>query len=112
MITKETFIKVMNELDAFYGETQALMEKFGFRDDNIIASSFDRIVDALDTEIDPKELARKDEISKDCGSYICDWLFGPSELNEKCPTAADLYDYIINRYEWYYNEELRSQNNN
>lgn len=98
MICKKSFCLIMDALDTYFnGEIAEAITKLGLNEwamDNVI----DNIVNALDSDVDAGELASIDDNCAPCGSYICEWLFGEGALNEICPTAADLYDYIEKRY--------------
>lgn len=99
MITKESFVKIVNACDAYFnGEAFDALKILGM-DENLINNYFDAIIDAVDNDIDPKHVARNDDFTYDCGSYVCEWLFGTGEFQEKCKTAEELYDYIIEQYE-------------
>ena len=99
MINKESFIDIMDALDSYFnGDILKAFDMLGIYD-NKINDNFDIIVDAIEKDIDPENLARTDPNTADCGSYICEWLFGTSDFNEKCKTSSELYDYIVTRYE-------------
>jgi hypothetical protein len=98
MINRDSFIKIMNELDEFFnGEVREAFEKLGIYDSRI-QDEMDKIIAAIDNDVDPLHLAQEDKFTSFSGSYLCEWLFGISEFNEKCPTSADLYDYICSAY--------------
>ena len=99
MITKETFVTMVNAFDEYFnGEIYEALKTIGAQENNI-DPIFDSMIDALDKEVDPKRLARDDDNTYDCGSYVCEWLFGEGEFQEVCKTAEELYDYIAARYE-------------
>lgn len=99
MINRESFINIMDTLDSYFnGDILKAFDMLGIYD-NKINTHFNIIVDAIDKDMDPKDLARTDPNTADCGSYICEWLFGVSDFNEKCKTSGELYDYIATRYE-------------
>lgn len=98
MITKTSFVKIMDKLDEYFnGEAWKALETLGM-EENFFTNLLDTITDVMNEEVDPKHLARTDELTMDCGCYVHDWLFGGSEINEKCKTAEELYDYIIEKY--------------
>ena len=98
MITKASFVKIMDKLDEYHnGEIWKALQTLGI-EENIFTNLLDTITDVMNEEVDPKHLARTDELTMDCGCYVQDWLFGSSEINEKCKTAEELYDYIIKKY--------------
>ena len=103
MITRNSFVKLADEMRNFYVETLPKMIAIGFADseDNPILMSMDKMLDILADELDPHHIARDDEIVWDCGSYLIDWLYGDSAIAEKCPLAGDLYDYVEYRYRNY-----------
>lgn len=99
MITKESFIKILNTVDEYFnGDIQEAFCTLGM-DENKISDMFDVIISALDADVDPRHLATKDENTADCGSYVCEWLFGVTDFQEKCADASALYDYIVAKYE-------------
>lgn len=98
MITQASFVKIMDKLDEYYnGETWSALKTLGI-EESVFTNLIDTITDIINEEVDPKHLARTDELTMDCGCYIHDWLFGSSEINEKCKTAEELYDYIAEKY--------------
>lgn len=98
MIKKESFVQIMNTLDEFYnGEIAEAFDKLGIYECKF-SEHMDVIVNAIDEAVDPECFAEEDENTIDSGSYICDWLFGIGKINEICPTAEELYDYIVNKY--------------
>ena len=98
MIKRDSFIRIMNELDEFFnGEVRDAFEMLGIYD-NRIQDEMDKIIAAIDEDVDPLHLAKDDVLASVSGSYLCEWLFSISEFNEKYPTAADLYDYICAVY--------------
>ena len=98
MINRDSFINIMDALDSYFnGDILKAFDLLGIYE-NKIHDHFDIIVGAIDKDIDPEDLARADENTADCGSYVCEWLFGVSDFNEKCKTSAELYDYIVERY--------------
>lgn len=95
---KKNFVTIVKELDTYYnGDIAEAFNKLNIYE-NRITHSMDLIIDALDEEIDPKHYARNDDLTYDCGSYLCEWLFGHGEFQEKCSTAEELYDYIAQKY--------------
>lgn len=98
MMNKETFVVIINELDSYFnGDIAEGFDKLGIYE-NHINSCFDNILTAIDKEVDPECYAEEDALTKDCGSYVCCWLFSETEFQEKCPTAEALYDYIESKY--------------
>jgi hypothetical protein len=98
MINRDSFIKIVNELDEFFnGEVREAFEMLGIYD-NRIQDEMDKIIAAIDNDVDPLHLAQEDKFASFSGSYLCEWLFGMSSFNEECPTGADLYDYICAVY--------------
>ena len=98
MITKESFVSIVNALDEYWNDKIEHMEALGIGE-NYFNSFTDTIIDAIEKEIDPKHTARDDEYCYDCGAYLCEWLFGTGDFQEKCKTAEELYDYIIAKYQ-------------
>ena len=99
MITRESFIKILDTVDEYFnGETQKALCILGIGE-NKLNVMFDTIISAVDADVDPKHLAMKDENTVDCGSYVCEWLFGVTDFQEKCADAGALYDYIVAKYE-------------
>ena len=98
MIERDNFIKIMDTLDDYYnGDIAKAFEILGMSENNI-HTHMDAIIDAIDADMDPKHLGRADNLTAFCGSYICEWLFGTGEFQEKCKTAGELYDYIVAAY--------------
>ena len=98
MIGRESFISVLDAIDAYFnGEIFEAFNTLGIAE-NKINDHIDAIIVAIDNDVDPKHLARQDENVLDCGSYIFEWLFGTSDFQEKCKTAGQLYDYIVAQY--------------
>ena len=98
MINKESFIKIVDTLDAYFnGEVYEAMKTLGLTE-GVFDAYMDNIIEALEVDIDPAKLARNDDYCYDCGSYINEWLFGAGEFQEKCKSAADLFDYICTAY--------------
>ena len=103
MITKETFCTIIDEADKYFnGNINKAFELLQINE-NIISDAMDTIIGAIDDEIDPKHKAIDDDYCWDCGSFIWEWICGIDEgkdsFRNKCPTAGDLYDYIIKAYE-------------
>ena len=99
MINKESFVTIMNQADDYYnGNILKAFNMLGIGE-NIINDVIDGILVAIDNDVDPQRRANLNDFTKDCGSYIWEWLIGLSEFNEICKTAAELYDYIIKEYE-------------
>lgn len=98
MITKTTFVALMNTLDEYWNDKAPLLSQLGI-EECYFHSFADNFTDALDREVDPKRLARYDKYCYDCGSFIIEWLLGDSEFQEVCKTAEELYDYIMTAYE-------------
>lgn len=97
MIEKENFIKVMDALDELWNDKLEAMNALGISESYFMAFS-DEIAEAIDRDVDPKHLARTDELTCDCGSYVIEYLIGEGEFQEVCPTAEALYEYIVNKY--------------
>lgn len=98
MIEKASFIKIMDTLDAYFnGDILKAFDLLGIGE-NEINKHMDIIIDSIDKDVDPKQLARHDDFTADCGSFVCEWLFGVSDLQERCKTAGELYDYIVEKY--------------
>jgi len=97
---KENFVKMIEALDEYFnGDFSEGMAKLGVQE-IIVDKYMDSILDALDAEIDPLHLGAKDELTADCGSYLCVWLFDEdNQFHEICPNANTLYDYIAAAYE-------------
>ena len=97
-MNKETFVAIVDVLDEYFnGDIAKAFNLLGISE-NKIAEEMDKILLAVENEIDPEHLAKEDELVADCGSYICNWLFSTEEFNEVCPNAGALYDYIENAY--------------
>lgn len=98
MISRNSFIEIVNALDEFWGDKIAHLEALGFGE-NYFSSFADVITEAIEKDIDPKHTARDDEHCCDCGSYVFEWLFGVNKFQEICPDAGALYDYITAKYQ-------------
>ena len=102
MIAKETFCTIVNEADKYFnGDIHKAFELLQISE-NIISDAMDTIIGAIDDEIDPKHKAIDDDYCWDCGSFVWEWICGLNEegsFRSKCPTAGNLYDYIIKVYE-------------
>ena len=99
MITKSTFITIMNECDRFYGETWDTMQKLGINTDcDPITRFADTVLEVIDKEVDPDRLAAEDKYCDQSESYLFEWLFGENEFNNICATAEDLWNYISAAY--------------
>jgi hypothetical protein len=99
MITKDSFIKIVDALDEYFnGDVAKALYALNISE-NVITDLMDNILSAIGREIDPEEKARTDEKVSDCGDYICSYLFSETEFQELCPTAGALYDYIRSVYE-------------
>ena len=99
MITKDSFIAIMNTFDAYYnGDIMKGFKLLGVAE-NAVTDSMDAILEALERDLDPKRLARIDEYTYDCGAFITEWLIGEGEFQEVCKDAAALYDYVAAKYE-------------
>ena len=99
MICRESFIAIMDQADSYYnGNVFKAFNLLGVGE-NIINDIIDGIVSAINDDVDPQRRANLNDLTKDCGSYIWEWLIGVSELNEICKTAGELYDYILKEYE-------------
>ena len=98
MISKDSFITIVNALDEFWHDKNEHLVALGISD-NYFHDFADAILGAIEADIDPKHMARTDELTYDCGNYLCEWLFGQGEFQEKCPNAEALYDYIVAKYE-------------
>ena len=98
MICKESFVEIMDAADSYYNGD--IFKAFNLLDigENAINNIIDAMISAIDTDADPQRRANLNDFTKDCGSYIFEWLFGESELNEICKTAEELYDYILEEY--------------
>ena len=97
MITRENFITIMNAFDEYWNEKLEALKALDIHE-CYFHSFADTILDALEAEIDPKKLARTDDLTYDCGAFLAEWLFGEGKLQEKCPDAGSLYDYICEAY--------------
>lgn len=98
MISRDSFITIVNALDKFWNEKNEHLVALGIFD-NYFHEFADEILTAIEEDIDPKHTARTDDLTYDCGTYICEWLFGQGEFQETCPNAGALYDYIVAKYE-------------
>jgi hypothetical protein len=94
MISKESFVSIMEALDEFWNDKVEHLKALDIHE-SYFTNFTDKIIAALEEDIDPKKTARNDEYCYDCGTYICEWLFGEGEFQEKCKTAAELYEYIV-----------------
>lgn len=97
MIAKDNFTTIMHALDLYWNEKHEHLQALGIYE-NCFEDILDSILTAIESDIDPKHTARDDEITYDSGSYLCDWLFAAG-IRDKCPTAADLYDYVAAKYQ-------------
>ena len=98
MITKESFISIVNALDEYWSDKLDHLKALGIYE-SYFNDFTDVIIDAIEADIDPKHIARDDDLTADCGAYILEWLFGAGEFQEKCPDAGALYDYIVAKYQ-------------
>ena len=98
MIDKKSFIEIVNALDEYWNDKIEHFTALGIGENyfNVFA---DKIIDAIEEDIDPKHTARNDEYCCDCGAYLCEWLFGTGDFQERCQTAEELYDYIVSKYQ-------------
>lgn len=94
MISKESFVNIMEALDEFWNDKVEHLRALDIHE-SYFTNFTDKIIAALEVDIDPKKTARNDEYCYDCGAYICEWLFGEGEFQEQCKTAAELYEYIV-----------------
>ena len=99
MISRDSFIKIVSEIDNYWSNKMPLLQQLGI-EESYFNTLADVITDAIDEDVDPKHLARTDDATYDCGSYLCEWLIWSedSKLRAQCPTAGDLYDYIVLHY--------------
>ena len=97
MISRDSFIEIVNALDEFWGDKIEHLNALGIGE-NYFNSFADVIIEAIEKDIDPKHTAREDEHCYDCGAYLCEWLFGTGDFQEVCPDAGALYDYITAKY--------------
>jgi len=98
MIEKKNFITMADTIKQYFtGDVPKAFDILGINE-TVIDNMMDAFTMALSNEVDPLGLARLDENVVDCGDYICHWLFNEGEFEKLCPTASDLYDYIVNRY--------------
>ena len=99
MIKKQNFIDMMQAFNEFYDdEMLAAFNTLGMQECKIF-DIMDQLLDSLSREVDPHREAVVDNLTHDCGDYLCDWLFtSESKLREQYPTPGALYDYIISRY--------------
>lgn len=99
MISKENFTHIMEALDEFWNDKADALKILGIQE-CYFTDFCDKILSAIDKEIDPYSKARedKDEAVADCGSYLCEWLFGVEGFRDNYPTPALLYDYILSQY--------------
>lgn len=98
MISRDSFIAIVNTFDEYWNDKIEHLEALGISE-SYFNCAFDVIIDAIETDIDPEHTASKDDLCYDCGSYICEWLFGGGEFQERCPDAGALYDYIVAKYQ-------------
>lgn len=98
MISRDSFIEMVNALDEFWGDKIEHLEALGFGE-NYFSSFADVITEAIEKDIDPKHTARDDEHCYACGAYLCEWLFGTDDFQEVCPDAGALYDYTVAKYQ-------------
>lgn len=98
MINKTSFIEIMNILDEYFnGEMAKAFNTLGIYECRT-TELMDILIIAMTEDIDPKHLAREDELTMDNGCYICEYLFDDGEFRETCPDAGKLYDYIAEKY--------------
>lgn len=99
---KETFVSLIKALDTFWNDKVDGLRILGITE-CYFTDFADSILGAIEEEMDPKHKARDDkhECVEDCGSYVCEWLFGreDSDFRVTCPTIESLYDYIISQYQ-------------
>lgn len=98
MISKESFVKIMDTLDEFFnGEQYDAMQKLGICE-SFFQDCMDKVISAIAHDVDPCGIARDDAFGTVSGCFICEWLFGEGEFQEECKTAGELYEYIVNAY--------------
>lgn len=99
MIKRQNFINMMQAFDEFYDDKMLVaFNTLGMQECKIFYI-MDQLLETLSRELDPYREAAVDDLTHDCGDYLCDWLFtSDSELREQYPTPGALYDYIISRY--------------
>ena len=98
MISRESFIEIVNILDEYWGDKIPHLEALGFGE-AYFSFFADVIIEAIEKDIDPKHTARNDDLCYDCGAYLGEWLFGKGDFQEVCPDAGALYDYIVAKYQ-------------
>ena len=98
MISKENFVTIVNAFDEYWNEKAEALNKLDIYE-CYFHSFADTILDAIEKEIDPMQLAQTDELTYDCGAFLCEWLFSTGKFQEVCPTAESLYDYIVEKYQ-------------
>lgn len=98
MISRDSFISIVNTLDEYWNDKIEHLEALGISE-SYFNSALDVILSAIEEDIDPMHTARDDDLCYDCGSYVCEWLFGTSKFQEVCPNAGALYDYIVAKYQ-------------
>jgi hypothetical protein len=98
MINKTSFVSIMNILDEYFnGEMAEARDTLGIGECRT-TDLMDELITSIADDVDPKRLAEQDELTKFCGCYICEYLFGNGEFQETCSTAEKLYDYIAEKY--------------
>ena len=97
-MTKENFVKALKIFDEYYnGETSKALTTLGIYE-NKITEFMDGFVDIVATTLDPQNKAKNDDLTYNCGCYVCAWIFGSDWLRDEYPTPEALYDYITIQY--------------
>ena len=97
-MTKENFTKALEIFDEYYnGEIFKAFTTLGINE-NKITQFMDEFVDIVAKTLDPQNKAKDDNLTYNCGCYVCEWLFGGDWLRGEYPTPEVLYDYVTIQY--------------
>ena len=104
MISKESFCKLLNDCEKFYGQISEVMDLLDMNPENFIFKFFDSILDSLVDEIEKDKYVYDPMIfswaftynwGKD---YRNSFLIKIDDVEYKPATAEELYDVLIKTY--------------
>ena len=104
MISKESFCKLLNSCEKFYGQISEVMDLLDMNPENFIFKFFDSVLDSLVDEIEKDKYVYDPMIfswafqynwGKD---YRNSFLIKIDDIEYKPATAEELYDVLIKSY--------------
>lgn len=97
-MTKKNFTKALKIFDEYYnGKISDALTILGIYE-NKLTQFMDEFIDIVAETLDPQNKAEDDDLTYNCGCYICEWLLGNDGLRDRYPTPEALYDYITAQY--------------